>query len=94
MKSVWWLYVLRTRDGRLYTGISTDVDRRLHEHQHSSRGAKALRGRGPLTLLHSVAIGTRSAALKAEHRVKSIGKQRKEQLLKDPERFRSVVLDS
>lgn len=91
MKPIWRLYVLRTRDGHLYTGITTDVDRRVREHKSGVRGAKALRGRGPLTLLFTAAIGSRSAALKAEHWVKKLRKNHKEQLLKNPDQFHSAL---
>lgn len=86
------LYVLRCGDGRLYTGISTDVDRRLKEHSDGRRGAKALRGRGRLELVVEVAVGERSAALRAEHHVKRLPKRDKERLLEDPSRFRASVL--
>ena len=43
----WYLYLLETRRGMLYTGITTDVARRLAQHE-AGQGAKALRGRGPL----------------------------------------------
>ena len=43
----WYLYVIRCRDGSLYTGISTDVERRFADHQ-ADNGAKYLRGRGPI----------------------------------------------
>jgi len=47
--SDWYLYIVRCRDGTLYTGISTDVDRRLAEHrQGGNAGARYLKGRAPL----------------------------------------------
>ncbi|MDX1590109.1 MAG: GIY-YIG nuclease family protein [Oleiphilaceae bacterium] len=46
MPSDWSLYMLRTASGALYTGITTDVQRRLQEHRKGVRGARALRGRG------------------------------------------------
>ncbi|MGP6213224.1 DNA damage response exodeoxyribonuclease YhbQ, partial [Escherichia coli] len=45
----WYLYLIRTADNKLYTGITTDVERRYQQHQ-SGKGAKALRGKGELTL--------------------------------------------
>lgn len=48
---------------RLYTGISTDVQRRLAEHQ-SGKGARALRGRGPLQLVWQQSVGEQSLALR------------------------------
>ena len=46
----WFLYLIRTADNKLYTGITTDVERRYQQHQ-SGKGAKALRGKGELTLV-------------------------------------------
>ena len=48
----WYLYLIRTADNKLYTGITTDVERRYQQHQ-SGKGAKALRGKGELTLAFS-----------------------------------------
>lgn len=72
MSSDWSLYLVRCADGSLYTGISTDVGRRLREHGNSVRGAKFLRGRGPLTLAFEYRIGDRSLASRIEHRVKRL----------------------
>ena len=65
----WFLYLIRTADNKLYTGITTDVERRYQQHQ-SGKGAKALRGKGELTL-----------ALRAEYRVKQLTKRQKERLV-------------
>ena len=76
----WHLYVLRTRFGSLYTGIATDVDRRLAEHLRGA-GAKSLRARGPLTLVYRAALGARGLALRAECAVKKLPKAAKEALI-------------
>jgi putative endonuclease len=75
------VYMLRCADGSLYTGIATDVSRRLQEHQSSPRGAKYLRGRGPLTLVFQQAVGDRSDASKVEHLLKNMAKVDKEELV-------------
>lgn len=75
------LYIVRCADGHLYTGIAVDVARRLREHEAGSRGAKYLRGRGPLTLAFQIEVGDRSAASKIEYRVKNLPKSDKEQLI-------------
>ncbi|SDK13982.1 GIY-YIG nuclease family protein [Billgrantia gudaonensis] len=67
----WYLYVIETAGGALYTGVTTDVARRLVEHAEG-RGAKALRGRGPLTLLHQEAVGGRGEAQRLEAAVKRL----------------------
>ena len=78
----WFIYMVRCRAGTLYTGIATDVTRRLAEHRgKEGRGAKYLRGRGPLHLVLKRAIGSRSLALKLERRIKRLPKKRKEALL-------------
>ena len=73
----WFLYLIRTADNKLYTGITTDVERRYQKHQ-SGKGAKALRGKGELTLAFSAPVGDRSLALRAEYRVKQLTKRQKE----------------
>ena len=63
----WTLYMIRTKNGALYTGITQDVKRRFAEHADGGKkGAKYLRGRGPLELVFQQKIGSRSQALKAE----------------------------
>lgn len=79
---VWSLYVLRTRAGALYAGISIDVERRLAEHgRGGQRGARALRAQGPLRLVYSVVLGERGTALRAEYRFKRLPKAAKESLV-------------
>ena len=75
------LYVVRCADGSLYTGIAVDVTRRLREHEAGLRGAKYLRGRGPLQLVFQQAVGDRGTASSAEHRVKRLDKAAKESLV-------------
>ena len=66
------LYIVECADGTLYTGIATDVERRLREHADSPRGAKYLKSRGPLRLVFHQAVGDRAAASRAEVRVKRL----------------------
>lgn len=77
----WYLYIVRCRNGSLYTGIATDVERRFAEHQEN-KGAKYLRGRGPLELVFKKQIGKRELALKIERLVKKLSRLKKEKLLK------------
>ncbi len=76
----WSIYLIRCHNGHLYTGISTDVARRFAKHQ-AGKGAKYLRGKGPLELVYQQKIGTRSEALKAEIKVKKMSRQTKEKLI-------------
>ena len=75
------VYIVRCADDSYYTGIAADVARRIAEHESSPRGAKYLKGRGPLTLVYSAAIGDRSAASKVEYRIKRMNRQSKEALI-------------
>jgi putative endonuclease len=77
---VWFLYIIRCHDNNLYTGIATDVGRRFIEHEHG-RGAKYLRGKGPLTLAFCKKTGNRSRALTLEYRVKRLSKAEKERIV-------------
>lgn len=76
----WFLYLIRTDDNRLYTGITTNVARRFARHQ-AGKGAKALRGKGDLELVFSQQIGDHRLALRVEYRVKRLVKSQKEQLV-------------
>ena len=78
----WSVYIVRCSDGTLYTGIALDVRRRIAEHRRrDGRGAKYLRGRGPLRLEFVRAIGGRSLALRMDSRIKKLPKARKEALI-------------
>ena len=77
---MWYLYILRCGDGTLYTGITTDVERRLEAHRQG-RGAKYTRGRGPLDLAYQEECGTHSEALKREYAVKQLTREEKENLI-------------
>ncbi|MEL7025361.1 MAG: GIY-YIG nuclease family protein [Pseudomonadota bacterium] len=77
---LWWLYVVRSSDGSLYTGISTDPTRRLEKHA-TGKGARALRGRGPLKLVAQCQAGDRAAASRAEYAFKQLTKADKEATL-------------
>ena len=78
---MWYLYLVRCSDGSLYTGISTDVQRRFEAHRRD-RGARRLRGRGPLELVYSHPVGEHGPALRLEHRVKRMSRADKERLVR------------
>lgn len=80
--SDWFVYLIRTNRGALYTGITRDVERRFKEHQGGGpRAAKALRGRGPLTLVFQQAVADKSEALKLEMQIKKWPRKKKEALV-------------
>lgn len=87
----WSVYILRCRDGALYTGIATDVARRLAEHEHGARGSKYLRGRGPFRLVFQAEIGDRALATRAELRIKRLDKRAKERLVGNPAHLHALL---
>ena len=76
MESKWYLYLLRCRDGSLYCGITTDVQKRLEQHR-SGKGAKYTRGRAPLELVYTEECADHSTALKRELAVKALPREEK-----------------
>ena len=88
--ATWWLYIVRTHAGALYTGIALDVAARFAAHR-SGRGAKALRGRGPLAIVLRTKVGPRGLALRVEHRVKQLRKVQKERLVTVPLALRRLI---
>ena len=80
MENTWYLYILRCKDGSLYTGITTDVEKRFEAHQNG-KGAKYTRGRGPLELIYRESCGTHSDALKREVAVKRLSREQKQALI-------------
>ena len=81
----WSVYLVRCGDDSLYAGIALDVERRLQEHREGKRGAKYLRGRGPLELVVSREVGDKGLALKVELRMKKLSRKAKEKLTRKPE---------
>ena len=89
----WYLYMIRCRHGSLYTGIATDVEARLADHS-TNKGAKYLRGRGPLKLVFKKRIGKKGRALKVERELKCLPKPKKEALVKNGAGFESLLSSS
>ncbi|MCE3028915.1 GIY-YIG nuclease family protein [Salinicola sp. JS01] len=89
----WYLYLIETAAGALYTGITTDVARRFAEHSRG-KGARALRGRGPLTLRHVEQVGSQSEALKREAAIKRLGAVQKRRWLaqREGDCHRTVII--
>ena len=74
--------MLTCADGTLYTGITTDTDRRISEHNQSTKGAKYTHARRPVTLAYSESYETRSEASKREAALKKLSREEKLKLLK------------
>ncbi len=72
----WFVYIVRCRDGTLYTGISRDVEARVAKH-NQGKGARYTRGRAPVALIHTERKPTQADALRREAAVKALSRQRK-----------------
>ena len=73
----WYVYIIEASDGSLYTGVTTDVERRFAEHGGSEKGAKFFRGRKPVKIVYQQDLPDRSAALKREVAIKKLTRQNK-----------------
>ena len=88
----WFLYLIRCRNGRLYTGITTDVERRVEEHESGDKkGSKYLRGKAPLKLVMKKRVGDRGMALKIEAKVKKLPKTKKELFVDGKIKIREIM---
>ena len=67
---MYFVYIVRCADETLYTGIATDLQRRIEEHNSSEKGAKYTRSRRPVTLVYSEPFPDRSSASKREYQIK------------------------
>ncbi|MDS0295855.1 GIY-YIG nuclease family protein [Halogeometricum luteum] len=75
-----YVYVLRCADDSLYTGYTTDVARRVAEHD-AGEGAKYTRGRAPVELVHTESYESKSAAMSREYEIKQLSRPQKERLV-------------
>ena len=87
------LYILRCSDDTLYTGIATDVDDRIAQHNSGTRGAKYLRGKGPYSLVFAEEVGDRSRASQLEYRVKQLTRRQKEALIRGDSLLGELLVD-
>ena len=76
----WFVYILRCRDGSLYTGVATDVDRRFAEHR-AGTGAKYTRSHKPVKIVYRQKLSSRSKALRREAEIKSWPRMQKLKLI-------------
>lgn len=76
----WYVYMLRCRDGSLYTGCTDNVDRRLSVHNRG-KGARYTRSRLPVTVVYRETCPDHSSALRREAAIKRLSKEKKEALL-------------
>jgi putative endonuclease len=74
--------MVRCSDNSLYTGITKNIEKRLHEHNSGNKcGAKYTRSRGPVSLVYTEKAESHSHAAKREHEIKKMDKQSKEKML-------------
>ena len=78
---MYYVYILKCADKTLYTGITTDLKRRVIEHNSSKLGAKYTSGRRPVKLVYSKKFKTRSTASKEEARIKGLTRSEKLELI-------------
>ena len=73
----WTVYIIRCDDSTLYTGVTTDLERRFQEHRDHPRGAKYFHGRKPLEVVYSEVGHTRSSACQREAAIKKLSRNEK-----------------
>ncbi|WP_284381481.1 GIY-YIG nuclease family protein [Litoribrevibacter albus] len=78
---MWYVYIVKCSDASLYTGITTDLERRVMEHNESSKGAKYTRARRPVHLVHHERFDNKSLASKREYEIKQLPRSAKLRLL-------------
>jgi len=77
----WFVYIIEASDGSLYTGATTDVQRRFTEHCGTDKGARFFRGRKPLRVVYTEAQPDRSSAQKREAGIKKLTRGEKLELI-------------
>jgi putative endonuclease len=77
----WYVYIIECKDGKLYTGIANNLERRIRDH-NSGNGCRFTKYRCPVTLQYSRKVATRSAALKEEAQIKRLERPKKLALIK------------
>jgi len=77
----YFVYILRCSDDTLYTGITTELQRRVDEHNHSDKGAKYTKIRRPVMLVYSEVYEDRSSASKREYAIKKLSRNQKIELI-------------
>jgi putative endonuclease len=89
-ENMWQLYILKCADKTLYTGITTDLNRRIEEHNSSVLGAKYTSGRRPVKLIYSKNFTNRSLASKEESRIKKLSREEKIEIICKKKNHKSI----
>ena len=82
-RSCWWVYIVRCADRSLYTGVTTDVSRRVRQH-NAGDASRYTRSRLPVQLAYRETTVDRGTALRREAAIKRLSRKAKEQLIGDP----------
>lgn len=85
MKKTWFLYIISTEKGKLYTGITVDLERRFYEHLFGIKGAKFFRSDEPQEIVHTEVFINRSEASKREYQIKKMSRKNKIKLINSNE---------
>lgn len=78
----WFVYIVECADKTLYTGITTDMERRINEHNSSSKGAKYTKTRRPVTMVYFESVPDRTSASKREAAIKKLSRKEKMELIR------------
>jgi putative endonuclease len=99
LKMSWQVYIVKTRCEKLYTGISTDVDRRFREHSQmfeskKGKGAKYFLGHEPMCIVYVQSCSSRSIASKIEAQIKRLSVKKKQALVAGFNEGKTLVFDA
>ncbi len=79
----WFIYIIRCADDSLYTGVTTDLDRRINEHNAGKTAARYTRARRPVSLVYHERVDDRATACRREYQIKQLSRLDKQHLLAD-----------
>ena len=79
---IWQVYMVRCKDGTLYTGITNDLAKRIKAHNSAKDGARYTRSRRPVKLVYSEEAGSKSAAAKLEYKIKKMTRAKKKEMVR------------
>ncbi len=80
---MWYFYVVKCLDNSFYAGVTTELKRRVYEHNNTTKGAKYTRSRRPVKLIYSEECDSRSTAQKLEYSFKQLKRKEKERLISE-----------
>ena len=79
---IWQVYMVRCKDGTLYTGITNDLAKRIKAHNSAKDGARYTRSRRPVKLVYSEEVDSKSTAAKLEYKIKKMTRAKKKEMAK------------